>query len=481
MITLTLLHPVQSTPVQSWTFKDSSIIRIGRALENDVILYSAVVSRFHVELRRKGGVWELINIGTNGTYLDGIRVQQVPLVEGSVIRLARSGPNIKIEFNASSPAQPLTEAVNLSNPSLTTPESEDLLEGHQALPQVPTKIPAGEQSEALKARETSPAEVKLEVVSAEHQLDSQPSVGKETLSSAIEDEDESPVAELEEAGECEHQRSQEMGLPFCINCGLPLKVWKTIGDYQVVKLIGSGGNTYMAWREGTSVILKTLKLEYLDNSEAVDLFGQQVKTLCQLNHPGLPKFYEGFEINSQPYLVCEMVHGQNLRQWVSSQGPLSQNQAIAWMLEVCQTLEYLHQQTPAVIHQGIRPGNLIRRNIPQQNQVIALVDLGDINLPTPDSPIYNKSIGYAAPEQQEGRVSPASDLYALGTTLIYLLTGQQPSSLFCWDNQELHPDMTHLSHLKSEIVEIVQKLTLYHPQDRYASVADLTAALRQLG
>lgn len=74
MITLTLLHPVQSTPVQSWSFEKDSVIQIGRAVENHVVLYSAVVSRYHVELRQSGSQWEVVNLGTNGTYLDGQRV-----------------------------------------------------------------------------------------------------------------------------------------------------------------------------------------------------------------------------------------------------------------------------------------------------------------------------------------------------------------------------------------------------------------------
>ncbi|WP_404786685.1 FHA domain-containing protein [Altericista sp. CCNU0014] len=69
MITLTLLHPVQSTPVQSWSFEQDPAIRIGRAVDNHVVLYSAVVSRYHVEVRLTDNQWEVVNLGTNGTYL----------------------------------------------------------------------------------------------------------------------------------------------------------------------------------------------------------------------------------------------------------------------------------------------------------------------------------------------------------------------------------------------------------------------------
>lgn len=98
MIILSLLHPIKQIPVQVWTFPDESVIRIGRSTENQVILYSAVVSRRHVELRRNGSDWEVINLGTNGTYLNGKRITQTTVADGAIIRLARSGPNIQIRL-----------------------------------------------------------------------------------------------------------------------------------------------------------------------------------------------------------------------------------------------------------------------------------------------------------------------------------------------------------------------------------------------
>ncbi len=98
VITLSLLHPIDKTPVQSWTFEEEPVVRIGRSVNNDVILYSAVVSRHHVELRQNDDGWEIHNIGTNGTYLAGQRIESKPAQDGLVIRLARSGPNIQINL-----------------------------------------------------------------------------------------------------------------------------------------------------------------------------------------------------------------------------------------------------------------------------------------------------------------------------------------------------------------------------------------------
>jgi eukaryotic-like serine/threonine-protein kinase len=107
VITLTLLHPLQSTPVQTWAFDHGeSVVRIGRAADNQVVLYSAVVSRYHVELRQTANGWEVVNLGTNGTYISGKRVEQRTAEDGMVIRLARSGPMIQLRLNADEAAAP---------------------------------------------------------------------------------------------------------------------------------------------------------------------------------------------------------------------------------------------------------------------------------------------------------------------------------------------------------------------------------------
>ncbi len=111
MITLTLLHPLQSVPVQCWPFESESVIRIGRSTDNEVILYSAVVSRHHVELRRNGLGWEIVSLGANGTYIDGKRISQMPVEDGMNIRLASSGPKIQIHIEGETPRARLKTAL----------------------------------------------------------------------------------------------------------------------------------------------------------------------------------------------------------------------------------------------------------------------------------------------------------------------------------------------------------------------------------
>ena len=100
MITLTLLHPLQLVPIQSWTFHHESSIKIGRATNDEVVLHSTVVSRNHVEISKSGREWEVINLGSNGTYIDGKRINRAKATDGMVVRLANSGPKIVIKIES---------------------------------------------------------------------------------------------------------------------------------------------------------------------------------------------------------------------------------------------------------------------------------------------------------------------------------------------------------------------------------------------
>ena len=96
MITLTLLHPIKSIPVQKWDFQSNSVIRVGRADDNDVVLYSAVVSRYHIQIKPIENSWSLTSLGSNGTFINGRKIKKTVVQDGMVIRLASSGPQIKI-------------------------------------------------------------------------------------------------------------------------------------------------------------------------------------------------------------------------------------------------------------------------------------------------------------------------------------------------------------------------------------------------
>jgi pSer/pThr/pTyr-binding forkhead associated (FHA) protein len=99
-IVLSLLN---SIPVQSWTFTSEDVIRIGRATDNDVILFSAVVSRHHAEVRwDEMSGWQMSNISPNGTYLDGEAIKTMTVADGMIFRLATSGPKIQVKVDVDS-------------------------------------------------------------------------------------------------------------------------------------------------------------------------------------------------------------------------------------------------------------------------------------------------------------------------------------------------------------------------------------------
>ena len=100
MITLTLLSPHNLNLTQKWQFRSQSVIRIGRSQSNDVILYSAVVSRHHATLQNNGFGWELVSLGVNGIYLNGKKVTHTQVENGMVVSLGDSGPKLRIHITS---------------------------------------------------------------------------------------------------------------------------------------------------------------------------------------------------------------------------------------------------------------------------------------------------------------------------------------------------------------------------------------------
>jgi serine/threonine-protein kinase len=463
VITLTLLHPLQSTPVQSWTFEQESVVRIGRSTDNHVILYSAVVSRHHVELRCTDGQWEIVNLGANGTYLDGKRITQVPLLGGVTIRLARSGPNIQICVNESD-FQPTTSPLS---------GEETISQRKKNLPPATPSVDNGQPSGLIP-------------VPSHLELSDDAAATVEQPRTNIDEPDTDGVAgvplELESvAVPCLHPRVNPDML-FCIDCGQPLRVIESIGVYQIVKKLGQGGMgiTYLAWHEGQSVVLKTLNPDWVNHTKALELFEREAKTLQQLNHPGIPHLLDFFTIESQPYLVMEMVYGQTLGQHVAKQGTISQPQAIAWGLEVCEILDYLHTQAHPILHRDIKPDNLIRRTLPRHSHEIVVVDFGAVKVLALEAGTQIGSSGYTAPEQQEGHAIPASDLYSLGATLVYLLTGQEPITFYGHREQGFRLYAEYVPGLSPEMVQVIRTLTHPKAEERYPSAAALAETLSQL-
>lgn len=461
VITLTLLHPVQATPVQSWTFENENVIRIGRAVDNHVVLYSAVVSRHHVELRRHGLQWEVVNLGTNGTYLDGKRIQQATLVDGAILRLARSGPNIKIRLG--SDRHPATPNARME----TVPEGRlvDAEKGTYA----GEEEPRGTVAESTpRAEESTPTSSSTSVPAQEEQGAEFAVIGQ------------LPVHLLSEwrapPPDCQHSHAQENDI-FCIDCGVPLRVWKTLGHYQIIRALGQS-NIYLGWRSGLTAVIKGHSLAA--SREEIRAFQRQARQLCKIKHPVLPQFWEAFQYGSDSYLVSEMVYGQSLKQRIQEQGPMNVIEVSRWLIPVCELLELLHRQDPPVLHLHIRPSNLIHPYVRRETTDLVLVGWCKASVLTSDSGTFIGTVGYSAPEQQEGKPEPASDLFALGATMVYLLTGYEPETYFRWGTREYRLYAEDIPHLDSRMVDLINCLTHPDPRERYPNAAEVKKHLQEI-
>jgi serine/threonine protein kinase len=207
--------------------------------------------------------------------------------------------------------------------------------------------------------------------------------------------------------------------------------------YQLAELLGEGGSgsTYRAIRleDGAAVAIKILSLRHLNDWKQLELFEREAKVLSQLNHPQIPKYLEYFHIDTPEnrafYIVQQLAPGKPLTAWVQSgwRGTEAEVRDIASQLLAI--LQYLHQHSPPLIHRDLKPHNIIRND----DGRVFLVDFGAVQA------VYNNTLlkgstvagtfGYMAPEQFRGLAVPASDLYGLGATILYLLTHRSPADL----------------------------------------------------
>lgn len=169
--------------------------------------------------------------------------------------------------------------------------------------------------------------------------------------------------------------------------------------------------------------------------------------------------------------MLEYITGQNLRQFIAENGVVSPAMVVHWALEICSILQYLHEQNPPIMHRDLTPDNLIRTNEGQ----IVLIDFGAANqfLGAATGTIIGKQ-AYIPPEQLRGKTVLQSDIYALGCTINYLLTGKDPLPL-----SQSHPSQ-NMQNIPAELDEIVARCTCFEPEDRYQTVKQIENVLNDL-
>jgi serine/threonine protein kinase len=280
-----------------------------------------------------------------------------------------------------------------------------------------------------------------------------------------------------------------LGQLFCQTCGMPLIL---DGRYVIEKPLAKGGFgiTYLARDRRTPAmkkcVVKQLVLHGFDAEQtrlAKELFHREGTVLEELGtHPQIPELLAFFELDvdgeSFFYLVQEYIDGLTLETLIKDFGPLPPNDVIDILQNLLPVLQFIHDRN--AIHRDIKPANIM---VHRHTQVYYLLDFGTVKqVKSITAPPNSRSTGiftpgYAAPEQlKSGAIYPATDIYGLGATCIFLLTGKDPEDLdihnYNWRN--------YAPKVPDQLASIINKMTSHRLKDRYQSAQAVLADLSTL-
>lgn len=249
------------------------------------------------------------------------------------------------------------------------------------------------------------------------------------------------------------------------------------GRLKIIKQLAFGGfsATYLAQRnERDLVVLKEAADHQLDNASsegaATGLLRDEASILMRLKHPNIARVYDHFVENGRHYLLMQYVSGQNLRRLVMQNGPQPESSVISWAIDICKIFKYLHSQTPSIIHLDLTPENLMLRYDGQ----IFLIDFGSAKqIDNKASSHASGKQGYTAPEQRQLKPTPQSDVFALGSTLYYLLTGRDPETT-------ITSESTLPSTISPQFARLLTACHLAELHRRIASASILETYLKEL-
>ncbi|HEY9742812.1 MAG TPA: serine/threonine-protein kinase [Coleofasciculaceae cyanobacterium] len=246
--------------------------------------------------------------------------------------------------------------------------------------------------------------------------------------------------------------------------------------YRIVAPLGQGafGTTYEAedLTNYQRVAIKALSLSQLTDWKSLDLFEREARVLATLNHPAIPKYLDYFHEDTaedhQFYLVQELVVGESLAALVKKGWHSNEDEVKQIAVQVLEILDYLHRLSPSVIHRDIKPQNIIRRPDGQ----VFLVDFGAVQDDYRQTLIrggtFVGTLGYMPPEQFRGQVFFASDLYALGATLLFLLTHRSPADL---PQSRMKIDFRSRVQISPEFADWLEKMLEPAAEDRFKSAS----------
>lgn len=267
------------------------------------------------------------------------------------------------------------------------------------------------------------------------------------------------------------------------------------GRYRILKALNEGGfgKTFLAEDEQMPsrrfCVIKQLK-PVLNNDRVqkivLERFQREAAILERIGqgHPQIPDLFAYFEETGQFNLVQEWIEGQTLTEIVTAQGSLNEAEVIKLLYQIINVLNYIHGHN--IIHRDIKPDNIIVRNADQQP---CLIDFGAVKevMATqinaqgqPSRSIVIGTLGFMPREQAAGRPTFASDLYSLGLTAIYLLTGKFPDQFETDSATGRLLWKQDCQHLSSPFRSLLDQLVKPHPKHRFATVAAMRTALQSV-
>jgi serine/threonine protein kinase len=258
------------------------------------------------------------------------------------------------------------------------------------------------------------------------------------------------------------------------------------GRYEILHVLGQGGmgTVFMARdlrlrgrnAEGRNCVVKKLRDDFYrdeDRQKAQAFFDREMQVLSDLQHRNIVQILDYFREGSDYYLVMEYVQGSNLHFMLHEerQGePFSENQVIDWAIQICDVLSYLHSQTPPVIYRDLKPSNVMIDMT--KGAEVKLVDFGIARAyDEKGEHTHVVSAGYSPPEQYWGAADPRSDIYALGATMFFLLSGRDPEALHQSSPQAVNPEVSDYTDM------LVQKATSQELGERFQTVEEFMEAL----
>jgi serine/threonine protein kinase len=247
------------------------------------------------------------------------------------------------------------------------------------------------------------------------------------------------------------------------------------GRFRLGAQLGKGAQaeTFVARdeKDGTIIVVKRLKLS--GTWKQFDLLEREAKVLGQLRHPGVPRYIATIEEPAGTFnLVMERMPGEDLRA-LSARRRLSAIELRDVLVRALEVLDYLHTRTPPVVHRDIKPSNLVRA----PDGKIAIVDFGgvlDAARERGGSTMVG-TFGYMAPEQLHGQATAATDIYALGATIVALAGGIEPEDV---PRKGLRMDLDrHLPSIDPDLRTALAAMTEPDPDKRPQRARDVVKLL----